>query len=65
MRGNIKVICGNQNCIEPKIRFKNYYDHLVSCLKKDKCPNGCGAEFKTIDDANIHFSECKKCKICL
>ena len=54
-------------CIEPnkKILFKHYNDHLVSCLKKDKCPNGCGADIKSVEKAKFHFEECKKCKVCL
>ncbi len=67
VRENVEVICGNKPCNEPnkKIRFKHYKDHLVSCLKKDKCPNGCGAEIKSVEKANIHFTECKKCRVCL
>ncbi len=67
VRENIEVICSNQPCIEPnkKIRFKHYKDHMISCLKKNKCPNGCGAEIESVKDANFHFTECKKCKVCL
>ena len=67
VRENSYVICGREPCIEPnkKILFKNYVDHLVSCLKKDKCPNGCGADIKSVEKAKVHFSECKKCKVCL
>ena len=67
MRNNLRVLCGNQTCFEPKkkIVFKHYMDHLVTCLKKDKCPNGCGFEFKSLEKAKIHLTECKKCKICL
>jgi len=51
MRDKLEVICGNQPCIQPKkkILFKYYEDHLVLCLKKDKCPNGCGAEIKSVE----------------
>jgi hypothetical protein len=38
---------------------------LVVCLKKEKCPNGCGAEFKSIEKGKLHLAECKKCKNCL
>ena len=60
---NSYVLCGNQTCFEPnkKILFKHYVDHLVSCLKKDKCPNECGTEIKSLEKAKIHFTDCKKC----
>ena len=66
VRDNYNVICGNDQCIEPnkKILYKHYEDHMISCLKKNKCPNGCGFEIKSADNAKVHFAECKKCKVC-
>ena len=51
VRENSFVLCGNKTCIKPKkkILLKHYVDHLVSCLKRDKCPNECGTEIKSLE----------------
>ena len=35
------------------------------CLKKNKCPNGCGTYINSVEKGNVHLAECKKCNTCL
>ncbi len=51
VRENSFVFCGNNTCFNPKkkILLKHYVDHLIFCLKRDKCPNECGTEIKSLE----------------